>query len=79
MVSQAWEEDRRLWPLTGRLAVSIRVYPPDKRRRDLDNLMKCLIDALQHAGMYQDDSQIDRLLVTREDLGGYVEVAVCER
>ena len=34
------------------------------RRRDLDNIQKPVLDALEHAGVYEDDSQID-LLVTR--------------
>ncbi len=63
-------------PLLGRLAVEIDVYPPDRRRRDLDNLLKALIDALAHAGLYADDSQIDRLLIERRGplAGGRVVV-----
>lgn len=52
-------------PLKGRLAVRIEVYPPDRRKRDLDNLLKAPLDALSHAGIYVDDSQIDRLIVAR--------------
>ena len=33
-------------------------YPPDRRRRDLDNLQKSLWDAIQYGGGYRDDSQI---------------------
>ena len=43
------------------LAMEILVYPPDNRRRDLDNLRKVLCDSLQAAGFYKDDSQIDDL------------------
>lgn len=52
-------------PLTGRLHVRVLVYPPDRRRRDLDNIVKALLDALEHGGIYEDDSQIDRLEVER--------------
>jgi len=52
-------------PMTGRLHVTMHAHPPDRRRRDLDNLQKCLLDALQHAGVYADDSQIDSLTITR--------------
>jgi crossover junction endodeoxyribonuclease RusA len=48
-----------------RLSVSIDVYPRDKRKRDLDGILKVLLDSLQHGGLYNDDSQIDRLLVER--------------
>jgi crossover junction endodeoxyribonuclease RusA len=40
-------------PLSGRLVVRVEVYPPDNRRRDLDNLQKSLWDALQHGGAAQ--------------------------
>jgi crossover junction endodeoxyribonuclease RusA len=48
-------------PLTGPVAVEIEFRPPDRRRRDLDNLPKGLLDALKHAGIYEDDSQVRRL------------------
>lgn len=54
-------------PLTGRLAVTVQVRAPDRRSRDLDNLGKCLLDALTKAGVWQDDSQIDRLTFIRSE------------
>lgn len=51
--------------LEGRLAVVIDVHPPDRRRRDLDNLHKGLLDSLQHGGLFRDDSQIDDLHIRR--------------
>jgi len=64
----------------GRLYVEILVNAPDKRRRDLDNLLKGLLDALQHAGLYEDDSQIDKLTITRgSDGSGSVTVYVDSR
>ncbi len=47
--------------LEGPLHVEIEVYPPNQRRRDADNLQKSLLDALQHGGLYADDSQIKKL------------------
>lgn len=54
-----------LKPLTGELVVEVDVSPPDQRRRDIDNVQKALLDALQHGGAYTDDSQIVRLVITR--------------
>lgn len=51
--------------MLGRLAVRIEVMPPDRRRRDIDNVQKPLLDALQHGGAYEDDCQIDWLLTER--------------
>ena len=47
---------------TGSISMSGVFYPPDRRRRDLDNVGgKALIDALQGAGLFQDDCQIKRI------------------
>ena len=64
--------------VTGPLTVLVTVYPPDRRRRDLDNLLKCLLDSLQHGGLYRDDSMIDRIDIRRGPCtrGGGVHVAV---
>lgn len=39
--------------------------PPDKRKRDLDNYMKALLDAITHSGLWEDDSLIDQLFIYR--------------
>lgn len=52
-------------PDDGRIALAMDAFPPDRRRRDLDNIQKPVLDALEHAGVYQDDSQIDLLLTKR--------------
>ena len=52
-------------PLQGRLRMKITAFMPDKRRRDLDNLCKGILDCLQHAGVYRDDQQIDDLRLIR--------------
>lgn len=46
--------------------VGIDLYPPDNRRRDVDNSLKSLLDALTCAGVYEDDSLIQRLTVTKK-------------
>lgn len=61
-----------------RLALRLVVQAPDRRARDLDNTVKAVQDALTHAGVWLDDSQIDRLLVERGPVvkGGMVSVTV---
>lgn len=56
---------QRARPLNGRLFVRVTVFPPDRRRRDLDNVQKALLDALQQGGAFHDDSQIDELVIRR--------------
>ncbi|EQB2004311.1 RusA family crossover junction endodeoxyribonuclease, partial [Escherichia coli] len=38
---------------------------PDKRRRDLDNILKAPLDALTHAGLLIDDEQFDEINIVR--------------
>ena|SRR3990167_4324665 len=52
-------------PITDRLHVRILASPPDNRKRDLDNILKSLLDALMHSGIFTDDEQIDALEIYR--------------
>lgn len=65
-------------PAGGRIALAMDAFPPDRRRRDLDNIQKPVLDALEHAGVYEDDSQIDLLLTRRQERtdGGRLEVRI---
>lgn len=58
----------RAAPLAGRLAVTIELYAPDARARDLDNFVKAIFDAMTHAGVWLDDEQVDLLTVVRGPL-----------
>lgn len=45
-----------LKPITGAVAVKRILYCPDWRRRDEDNTVKAVYDALGAAGLWEDDS-----------------------
>lgn len=45
--------------------VSIQAFYPDARRRDIDNILKAPLDALTHAGMWDDDSQVEELSIRK--------------
>ena len=53
--------------LEGDLAFTAECHPPDRRRRDLDNLLKGLQDSIVHAGVMGDDSQIKLLHLEMKD------------
>ena len=60
-------KDRVLPEFTGEIELYAEFYPPDKRKRDLDNLLKGLQDTLQHAGLFRDDSQIVHLDIVKKE------------
>jgi Holliday junction resolvase RusA-like endonuclease len=49
------------------VALTLHMFPPDLRRRDIDNPLKVLIDALTQSGLWKDDYQIRALSVRRFD------------
>jgi crossover junction endodeoxyribonuclease RusA len=61
-----------------RLTVTIQCYPPDRRKRDLDNILKALFDAIEEAGVIHDDEQFDEISMFRreKEKGGKVIVAI---
>lgn len=71
----------QLEAMSGRLAMHIQMFPPDRRRRDIDNIQKPVLDALEHAGAFIDDEQIDWLLTERCEVikGGKLEVEIIEK
>lgn len=72
--------DRADKHLAGKLAVKVILHPPDRRRRDIDNTAKAMLDSLQAAGVFLDDSQIDKLLLERAECekGGVALVTIAE-
>ena len=65
---------------TGRLRVAIILHPPTRRKVDLDNFNKGLLDSLTKAGVWEDDSQIDDLRIIRGEIikGGRAAVTIEE-
>jgi crossover junction endodeoxyribonuclease RusA len=51
-----------------RLEMKVVLYPRDKRKQDIDNRIKALWDALGDAGVFDDDEQIDILLIERGEI-----------
>ena len=82
-VNSMWRTPRS-GPLAGRTMLSedgrryrravadavLEARMPDRRKRDLDNLPKAVLDGLTHAGVWLDDGQIDDLRVWRSDRMG---------
>lgn len=52
------------WPLDARYRVEVAAAFPDRRVRDLDNIAKQLLDALNRI-LWRDDGQVDALSVVR--------------
>lgn len=56
--------------LTGEVTVRIDCHWPKRTvtfsRGDVDNMAKCVLDTLTHAGVWKDDRQVVRLTVTKK-------------
>ena len=61
-----------------RLSITVNLYPPDRRKRDIDNPIKPLFDSLVNAKVMDDDSQIFELTVLRHEVikGGLCQVTI---
>lgn len=63
----------------GKLKVQIEAWRPDNRRRDLDNLLKAVLDSLTHAGVWEDDGNIvDLRIYWADSIGGMLKVNIQE-
>ena len=54
----------RYKPLANSLKIHIRLYFKDKRKRDIDNYNKAILDSMTKI-IYEDDSQIEELNVKK--------------
>jgi len=58
-------EAANIEPMEGRLFVTVWLTPGTRHKHDIDNRIKPLLDALEKAGVFENDEQIDMLLVGR--------------
>lgn len=80
--------DKKGYNLTGFIKVEVLLITPDRRKRDIANINKCLMDALESSGLFEDDYYIDQLVEGRKrsrdgsiylnKQGGWVEVTLEE-
>jgi len=61
-----------------RLQAIITIFPRDRRKQDLDNRLKSLLDSLENAGVYDSDSQFDKIKIARGSikLGGGCTIVI---
>ena len=79
-VEEALNEQVPGLELDDRLFLEVYLFPPDRRKRDLDNYMKGLLDGFTYAKTWVDDSQIDQLHIYRGEVmsDGVVVVSVSD-
>ena len=66
------------FPKGVKIQLNVSAYPPDNRKRDLDNLAKVVCDGLQDAGVYNNDSQIKILHMEMREVrkGGMIVLII---
>ena len=60
------------------VSVDIIAYPPNRARRDLDNLPKAILDALTKARVWEDDSLVRDLRIRWGEArkGGEIQITI---
>lgn len=77
----AWEIRAQLGPkkvITEPFKLTVRVQRPDRRNRDLDNLLKPILDLLGHYGLIENDSLCHWIDARWEGEGKYVNLQLKE-
>lgn len=66
--------------ITDPVTIQIDLYPPTKRAFDVDNFAKGILDALQHAGVLEDDSLVHKLVLVKheKDPPGRADVSITQ-
>jgi len=61
-----------------KLKVTMVLFPRDKRKIDIDNRIKAVLDALEDAGVFNNDFQVDHLEIIRGKTvkGGGIRVMI---
>ena len=67
-IASLYEQNVPTGRYIGKLGLVIAAYPPDRRKRDLDNLLKATLDALVFAKVIKDDGDIDELGIARREV-----------
>jgi crossover junction endodeoxyribonuclease RusA len=62
--------------IKGPFAIQINAVRPDRRRRDIDNAIKPLVDLLVHCGVTDDDSEMQQITATWVEKGPPIWMAV---
>ena len=67
-------------PSEKRIALEVTLHPSTKRKFDIDNRNKLILDALEEARFFFDDEQVDEIHVKRGEIvaGGRVDIVLCE-
>ena len=73
------KQSRKLFNEDDRISLSVKAYPADKRKHDLDNILKVLCDALENAEVFPNDNQIKKIdieMLKSETKDAYVIVSL---
>jgi len=76
---------KEIWGATGQqgfgsspVELDVVLFPRDKKLMDIDNMLKCLGDSLQDAGVFDDDQQVWKITIERGEKikGGGCQVTI---
>ncbi|MEE8382690.1 MAG: RusA family crossover junction endodeoxyribonuclease [Thermodesulfobacteriota bacterium] len=65
VVAKAVNEQIPALTLTYQLRITVKMFPPDRRKRDVDNHLKGLFDSLEESGLIKDDCLFDQVFIYR--------------